>query len=199
MVRKDLVVAVLAIFCLTATMFLIGPTGNAQGYHDYSEWNDVNSDGKINILDVAAVAGAFGTSGDATRNVNITNWPQSSQELRLVYNESKGISFNNGQFVYVAAVDVTGYKKIDLHAKVNFVSGDPSSMWINVYWNAFGIETLQCEFPFDLSSISYPNYHTLRAYTLDVRSPTIDLYISMDGSPAPINVTLLTIAAYLQN
>jgi hypothetical protein len=74
--RKDLVIAVLATFCLTATLFLIMPTRSSpQGYVPQL---DTNHDGVINILDIAAVAKAYNptnTGNDPTENVNVTNWP----------------------------------------------------------------------------------------------------------------------------
>jgi hypothetical protein len=38
----------------------------------YDPWADYNSDGKIDITDVANIAARFGTAGDPTRNVTIT-------------------------------------------------------------------------------------------------------------------------------
>jgi hypothetical protein len=64
MVRKrDLVIAVLITFCLTATLFLVKFT-RSQPLGQYDPWLDINDDGKILIEDVAWVAKAFGTSGD---------------------------------------------------------------------------------------------------------------------------------------
>jgi hypothetical protein len=72
MVKKDLVIAILATFCLTATLFLIIPIRSASLYDPIL---DVNHDRKIDIKDIAAVAKAFGTTGDPTLPVNVTNWP----------------------------------------------------------------------------------------------------------------------------
>jgi len=69
--RKDLVIAVLATFCLSATLFMIMPS---RSQREYDPWVDVNDDGEIDITDVAWSAYLFGTSGDPTKNVNVTNW-----------------------------------------------------------------------------------------------------------------------------
>lgn len=61
--KRDLVIAVLATFCLTATLFMILPTRSSPG-SGYDPWLDVNDDGEINILDIAQLAVAFRTSGD---------------------------------------------------------------------------------------------------------------------------------------
>jgi hypothetical protein len=77
MIRKDLIIAILATFCLTATLFLIIPT-RSQTVGNYDPWLDTNGDGKIDGKDLGAAAYAFGSGGDPTRNVNVTNWPTES-------------------------------------------------------------------------------------------------------------------------
>jgi len=74
--KKDLIVVVLATFCLTLTLFGIIPTRSAG---TYDPWVDTNEDGKIDGKDIAAAAKAFGTLGDPTKNVNVTNWPADAQ------------------------------------------------------------------------------------------------------------------------
>jgi hypothetical protein len=73
MIRKDVITAILATFCLTATLFLIIPT-NSQ-YQSYDPWLDTNDDGRIDMLDLYYPALSYGTTGDPTKNVNVTNWP----------------------------------------------------------------------------------------------------------------------------
>jgi hypothetical protein len=70
MMKRDLIIAVLVTFCLTATLFLVIP-GRSTGTYD--PWADINGDGKINMTDVGYVASLFGTKGDPTRNVTVTN------------------------------------------------------------------------------------------------------------------------------
>jgi len=79
--RKDLIIAVLATFCLTATLFMIIPTKSNPGISpQYDPWVDINDDGTIDIFDAINLAGTFGTSGDPTKNVNVTNWPMQQPE-----------------------------------------------------------------------------------------------------------------------
>jgi predicted secreted protein len=62
MIRKDLVVAVLATFCLTVITFTVIPVGSIGGSR-YNPWLDYNDDGKIDVRDVAPVAAAYGSKG----------------------------------------------------------------------------------------------------------------------------------------
>jgi hypothetical protein len=71
MIRKDLIIAILATFCLTALLFTI-PLSSS-GIWPYNSWWDVNNDGTVDTEDLARVSGAFGTYGDSTKNVNIAN------------------------------------------------------------------------------------------------------------------------------
>jgi len=71
--KKDLIIAILLTFCLTATLFMILPTESSPA-GEYDPWLDYNDDGVINIQDLFAMGKAFGTSGDPTKNVNVTNW-----------------------------------------------------------------------------------------------------------------------------
>jgi hypothetical protein len=65
--KKDLVIAVLATFCLTATIFMILPTKSATSYYD--PWADVSGptlgipDGRIDMRDIAYEVSHFGTFG----------------------------------------------------------------------------------------------------------------------------------------
>lgn len=73
--KKDLIIAVLATFCLTATLFMIVPTTSSPDVREYDPWCDFDDDGDIDIRDVANVAVKFGAYGEPTKNVNVTNFP----------------------------------------------------------------------------------------------------------------------------
>lgn len=73
--RKDLVIAVLVTFCLTATLFLVS-TSRSQTAAQQNTSPDVNHDGKIDMRDVVAVLRTFGTRAHArpsTENVTVVN------------------------------------------------------------------------------------------------------------------------------
>jgi len=98
MVRKDLIIAILATFCLTATLFLIIPT-RSQTIGNYDPWLDTNADGKIDGKDLGAAAYAFGSGGDPTKDVNVTNWP--SQEANPAYQTTNITGVFDGIYVNV--------------------------------------------------------------------------------------------------
>jgi hypothetical protein len=123
--RKDLVVAVLITFCLTAALFMIVPTSG--GVWPYDPWWDVNGDGKIDVQDLARVSGAFATYGDPAKNVNVTNWPEDRptvtsakvQRIQILESLSSGVDVGLGSgsadsFLFVfepigQLVNVTGF------------------------------------------------------------------------------------------
>jgi hypothetical protein len=51
------------------------PMSGSQTAVQYDPWADMNDDGKIDIKDIAYSSRLFGTLGDPTKNVNVTNWP----------------------------------------------------------------------------------------------------------------------------
>jgi hypothetical protein len=74
--KKDLVIAILCTFCLTATLFTIIPTrSSTTNSREYDPWTDISGDGIIDYLDISISARLFGTTGDPTRNINVTNFP----------------------------------------------------------------------------------------------------------------------------
>lgn len=71
MIKKTLIVTVLATFCLTAILFTILPVSSLG---KYDPWLDSPSgDGKIDARDVSPVAAAYGSTGDPTKPVIIAN------------------------------------------------------------------------------------------------------------------------------
>jgi hypothetical protein len=64
--------ATLATVLLTSLLFLAVTSSSSQ---QYDPWADYDANGLIDIFDVVKVAIAYGMTGDATRNVSVTNWP----------------------------------------------------------------------------------------------------------------------------
>jgi predicted RNase H-related nuclease YkuK (DUF458 family) len=66
--KKDLIIAMLAIFCLATVLFTVIPVGS---YMSYDPWLDYNDDGKIDARDVAPVSAAYGAKGTSLDKASI--------------------------------------------------------------------------------------------------------------------------------
>jgi hypothetical protein len=78
MIRKDVIFAILTTFCLCALMFTVIPIRSQE---PYDPWADIDENGKINMYDIGYTAQRFGATGDPTKNVNVTNWPDATNQI----------------------------------------------------------------------------------------------------------------------
>jgi hypothetical protein len=58
----------------------------SQSTKQYDPWLDYNDDGKISLADLVSLAQSYGTTGDPTKNVNVTNWPIATNYLTVMLN-----------------------------------------------------------------------------------------------------------------
>jgi hypothetical protein len=106
--KKDLIIAVLITFCLTATLFTIIPTRSEQG-SSYDPWKDLNDDGVVDSTDLGMLGTSWAATGDPTKNVVINNNVQWYNLNGLV--SPKGIvSFN---------VSTSGYRQATVILRAN--------------------------------------------------------------------------------
>lgn len=123
-IKKDVIVAVLATFCLTATLFMVMRTSSSP---EYDPWKDIDDNGKIDMIDLWMLQKSYGTLGDPTKNVNVTNWPTTIQTMPAT---------NSGRYVWVnplpgvidgyhnlAAIETRGYKKLYFSLTGNLTIG----------------------------------------------------------------------------
>lgn len=122
--RRDFVLAILVAFCLTATLFSIIPVG---GLGTYDPWLDVNGDGKIDLKDYYTVGKAYGTLGDPTRNVNVTNTPLTVKVIQGTYTDAFDQCVENCSRTY----STHGYKQVILY----LCSINPANVYVDVYFN----------------------------------------------------------------
>jgi hypothetical protein len=125
MIKKSLIFAVLATFCLATVLFTVVPVGS---YGTYDPWLDSPSeDGKIDVRDVAPVAAAYGSTGDPTKNVNVTNFPLDAQgnlKVNVIPNSPLSHTFFDNSAIPAGTETVTpglntiGYKEFNLHIVV---------------------------------------------------------------------------------
>lgn len=68
MIKKKHVLVLALTFCLTTTLFVAVSIG-------YDPWVDQDEDGDVDATDLNMLAGEYGSSGDPTKNVSVTNFP----------------------------------------------------------------------------------------------------------------------------
>jgi len=96
------------------------PMSGSQTTHQYDPWADINDDGIIDIFDLVPAAISFGTTGDPTKNVNVTNWPIATNYLTVMLNESAA-----GATIPVGLLSANETAKIG-GKSVTFISGGVS-------------------------------------------------------------------------
>jgi hypothetical protein len=138
-ITKDLIIVALATFCLTATIFMVVPTKSGSG-SDYYQWADLDDNGKVDILDAISLANAFGTSGDPTKNVNVTN-PRTKviqTDVNISVIDSPGPHGIGGSIT--DAFETEGFDRMFVSAALIDVSEYNGPNWITidlsgVYWH----------------------------------------------------------------
>jgi len=111
MVKKNTVVAILATFCLTSTLFMIVPIQSQSGVGEYDPWTDLNGDGTINIVDIVKVAIAFGSSGTPIAKASIeydSGWISVTGEFEEEYMITHNLNMTHGTML----VDARGYASL---------------------------------------------------------------------------------------
>lgn len=69
MIKRRYAFALALVICLTATLFIVTSTG-------YDPWVDQDEDGDVDATDLNVLAGEYGSTGNPTKNVSVTNWPE---------------------------------------------------------------------------------------------------------------------------
>jgi hypothetical protein len=111
---KNIVIAVLLTFCITAVLFTITPTRSTETANSttplsptasstatYDPWMDNNHDGKINVLDLIKVATGLGSSGDPALSVTMKH---ENQLFTYKIGQIKNLSY-----WYSPWLNLTGY------------------------------------------------------------------------------------------
>jgi len=138
-IRKDMIFAVLTTFCMCALMFTVMPIRSGL---PYDPWADYNDDGKINMVDIANVASQFMQTGDPTKNVTVTNWPQDRpptakkgvDELSIIDSFSGGTGNGEGAALGILAPTHRLKFVYNFESKGTFIN--ISSVSINYIWRA---------------------------------------------------------------
>jgi hypothetical protein len=78
-ITSSMLLNIMLLTILSASFFLVSTTAETASTHEYDPWIDIwpiEGDGEINLYDAVELLTKYGTKGDPTRNVNVTNWPE---------------------------------------------------------------------------------------------------------------------------
>ncbi len=140
--KKDLVIVALATFCLTATLFMIRSTQSNPRIGEYNSWTDLNGDGTVDIYDAITLADAYGTSGDATRNVNVVSVPsRQGYEAHSLGGTISWTNYNTTSHFSITPIHgiwLGGYSRLFIHLTVGSINplvGDVTVYVSDLAWN----------------------------------------------------------------
>ncbi len=209
--KKDLVIVALATFCLTATLFMIRSTQSNPSIGEYDSWTDLNGDGTVDIYDAITLANAYGTSGDPTRNVTVTNWPPDvSYKLITLTLNCSWTQYVNPELgwsgsAFTSPIDVRGFSRIYLYTTptgpVDATSGNYSvTHQMTIVWNVGGSND-----DYNMANITIQAengdtfyYNRNMNYFREVRGPSIQVWIWSNSTNLP-GWMLYTLNMYLRN
>jgi len=164
--KKIVAYTLLAVVLL---MVVIVPLSTQQGGGVYDAWLDYNDDGIIDAKDLHSLGQSYGTLGDSTKNMNITNWPLDAAGNIKVINEYRMLDLQLLDNAYISTwgsmhfyVDVRGYKTVYVGVKheggsgqisttINFIVGS-----VNVYTGAYVTVTPATAKGYNMSSVIGP-------------------------------------------
>jgi hypothetical protein len=169
--KKYLIIAVLATFCLTATLFMIVPTRSQSGSYDAR--TDVNGDGTIDMADISIGIDGFMTNGDPTLNVSVTNWPKSSDVLVWW-----GRSLVDGAYVVSNYYYSDGYSTLHMLIDVGGLTGNETCVFYVAapLWNA----THNSNYPIAAYTYTFAYGDYKSAVSVDV--PSEEFYFEFDAA-----------------
>ena len=202
--KKDTIIAILATFCLTASLFMVSSSLG------YDPWADINDDGKIDMKDIGYEARLFGTTGNSTKNVTVTNWPESHRSVPYVVDQTVPLPMNPlimGYSFGVPDVNVEGYSRMSVYIKVwGFDATPEANVQFGVrdlYWSNQGVRTDTADIP--ISGEWWPYFNcTLgnRTYagvkTFETFGPSVEITLGA-FSPTQSLSLQVTMTVYLRN
>jgi hypothetical protein len=111
--RKEFTIALIA-FSLASAIFAVMPVSSLG---TYDPWLDYNSDGKVDLKDVYPMHQAYGTSGDSTKNVNVT--ASVPLEIKRKTDDGYFLSVISPWSVYEKDIDTRGYDRVSIWVYTN--------------------------------------------------------------------------------
>jgi hypothetical protein len=170
----------------------------------------VNGDGTINMVDISISINKFMTSGDTTRNVNVTNWTPSYK-----IDDYTGINYswtNFGQLTYQGLMNgrTEGFSRMSVQITVyNWSTSSPT--WVNVSCNSISWMIYPPTIPYasytgsllpfqpiNFSSSWNPERIVGLSEVVETRAPIYSLYLNVQ-SQSQSGWVLMDVYVYLRN
>jgi len=174
---RRIVIAAIFAFCLTITLFLAVPTRSIPTVGEYDPWADINDDGKVDIKDISYSARLFGTTGDSTKNVTVTNFP-----IKRTLNASLADNLVIDGIPYYLEANVEGYSKVTLVMNVVYIEGSPM-LGVNIRFIIGGVHTPAI---YTNNTLTVGRYFLLQSY--EVIGPTIEIELDPSGGPMAVSL-----------
>jgi len=223
-INKELLIAVLATFCLTSALFSVKPIGS-QTTFQYDPWADINDDGKIDAKDIGYTCRLFGKTGDPTKNVNVTNWPVQQPEPSWTVERayqccrqyinlswSPGTSGDGTDWIFVGgyskmvvyfeAVAVSHTQKTDTTtitlSFINWGIKTSDGMWMGYFFDHLGEYIIN----YTVTGIDGSLMHFYQPHScpvIEVKGPWVNLAFFTISSTQSSGWMLLEVYVYLRN
>jgi len=189
----------LAAVALTTLMLalMLAPPSGSQLQRQYDPWADINDDGLIDMRDIAYEARLFGTTGDPTKNVNVTNWmrPRPKAVLYAVYNLTWGaiISLTYKLISGGGRLYVGDYRSVVVQFEFSNIrvsaseSGEDITFWVP--------EAIWANTP--ESSQTFSEIMSLNQFSIKVWGPTYEILSGTIGRAAGAWPTCKSLAPYV--
>jgi hypothetical protein len=205
---KNYLVAIVLTALMLAIMFI--PMSGSQSTKQYDPWLDYNDDGKISLADLVSLAQSYGTTGNPTKNVNVTNWqPNYAMET---YWEHLNITWKNGYGNVGLGVGgkrwFGDFDKMYVYLEIENISksaeGKRVTIWISqIQWsfiiNGKYVSALEDLSP-NVANITFPGYTRWSGgpFEFEMKGPKYDFAFTVT-SDAPDGWVIISVYVYLRN
>jgi len=125
MIKKGVIIAILATFCLTATLFIILPIKSSPSAGEYNPWADIDDNGKIDMKDIGITAKMFGASGDPTKLVKVGSYDSntSTQNITIPAHTSGNINITTDGYSRMTLGLTTSVGVTPINVNTGFMIG----------------------------------------------------------------------------
>ena len=168
--KRDLIITALLTFCLTASIFMVATSNSAE----YDPWEDIDDDGKISIFDIVNLTNSYGATGNATKNVAVTNWPDANNANVTNWPKSDDVtvwwqySLVDGAGVWSPRYYSDGYSTLHMRMVTTGLAG-AETVTFSVYANLYNADHTSY-YPIPAYTYTFTDANFLTAVSIDVPS-----------------------------